>query len=59
MTRFVRTRAARHRLIWAAVALLVSGGSLLALEHDARAQQGIELTMMFHGSVVGKIAPCG
>jgi hypothetical protein len=57
MTASGRTR--RRRLFVAAAALLVGTVALLAREHDARAQQNLELTMMFHGSVVGKIAPCG
>lgn len=57
MTASGRTR--RRRLFVATAALLVGAVALLAREHDARAQQNLELTMMFHGSVVGKIAPCG
>lgn len=59
MTAAGHPRAFRLRLLLASVVLLVSVGALLTLEHEARAQQSIELTMMFHGSVGGKIAPCG
>lgn len=59
MTAVGHQRIFRHRLIWSTVAVLVAVGSLLTLEREARAQQNIELTMMFHGSVGGKIAPCG
>ena len=59
MTAAGHQRRFRYRLILATVALLVGVGALLTLEQEARAQQNIELTMMFHGSVGGKIAPCG
>ena len=40
-----------------ALALLVLAALLPA--RAAEAQDSIELTMMYHGNVSGKIAPCG
>ena len=50
------TRAGASRVTLGALALFV----LTVLSSSpAPAQESIELTMMYHGSTGGKIAPCG
>lgn len=51
------TQAPRPRTILGALALFVLTVVLGA--RPATAQDTIEMTMMYHGSVGGKIAPCG
>lgn len=47
----------RLRLALSALALFVL--TAVVPSGPAAAQDSIELTMMYHGSVSGKIAPCG
>ena len=58
MTGSGRKLSWRHRLVLAALALVAGSAFLVGPAVDARAES-VEMTMMFHGSVGGKIAPCG
>lgn len=51
------TSTGRLRIALSALALFVLTAVIPA--GPASAQDSIELTMMYHGSVSGKIAPCG
>ncbi len=50
----------RRRLAAAAIALMMAVGLSPAwLATSASAEELVDLTLLFHGSVQGKIAPCG
>ncbi|RKZ09383.1 hypothetical protein DRQ53_04450 [bacterium] len=59
MTESGRAPNWRHRVMLMGIALM---GTVLMLPLswiDADAQASTELTILYHGSVGGKIAPCG
>ena len=50
----------RRRLTAAAIAMMMAFGFSPAwLPASASAEELVDLTLLFHGSVQGKIAPCG
>lgn len=60
MTRVVSRQNWRRRLSAAALALMTAVGFSAAwLPTSASAEELVDLTLLFHGSVQGKIAPCG
>ena len=60
MTSPVARVAWRRRILLAALALITAlGASPAGLATPASAEELVDLTLLFHGSVQGKIAPCG
>lgn len=59
MTGSGRVPNRRHRLMLMGIALMGTLALLPTTWLSADAQETTELTVLFHGSVGGKIAPCG
>jgi hypothetical protein len=60
MTDSVATLNWRRRITAVAIAMMMAVGFSPAwLPTSASAEELVDLTLLFHGSVRGKIAPCG
>jgi hypothetical protein len=59
MTGTGRVPAWRRRGVLMALALITAVLSVPATWLSAGAEQSTELTLLYHGSVTGKVAPCG
>jgi hypothetical protein len=59
MTESGRVPAWRLRGVLMALALIAAVLTVETTWLSASAEQGTELTLLYHGAVTGKVAPCG